>query len=360
MNKLQKTAKSKSATSASGIVLFAKRPGRTSFSSLYTIKHAANTSKVGHTGTLDSFASGLLVVCVGSLTRLASRITAFDKTYHAVICFGEETDTLDPHGQIVKNSELPDFTSLQNAVNSFTGKIMQSPPAFSAIHINGKRASDLARSGKAEEIPARPVTVYNSQIIEIQTEDSTIYDLSKPDFNLNSLADKKVKYALVRFEVSKGTYIRCLARDIAKACNSCAHLVGLLRTKVGDFLLEEAAGFSLLDSFTIESVLKNLNTQKEIDEISLQQEVLEKMKSMDKALAKECGFASLNLLKQAEFSFYNGKPIKKNMFESFLISDDIEDEIQCAVFTEENVFAGIIICKNNKINYGYVVPYLNK
>ncbi len=134
--------------SPGGIVLFAKLPGKTSFSSLYTIKHALHTKKVGHTGTLDSFAQGLLVVMTGSHTRLAQRVTAFDKKYEAIIQFGSETDTLDLFGKVIKTKELPTKNNVIKAVEKFCGDLMQSPPSFSAVHVNGKRASDLARAGK--------------------------------------------------------------------------------------------------------------------------------------------------------------------------------------------------------------------
>lgn len=228
------------------IVPFAKQTGLTSFSSLYTIKHALKTKKVGHTGTLDSFAEGLLVVCCGALTRLAGKITEFDKTYQAVIKFGAETDTLEYTGTVVKTAPLPTKEALERAISHFTGEIMQVPPAFSAIHIDGKRASDVARSGKEVAIPARKVTVYSSKILDLQFAGG---DSS----NANA-----VDSALVEFTVSKGTYIRSLARDIGNFSSSAAHLTGLFRTKIGAFKIDEAAGADLLEPFTIARVEKTV------------------------------------------------------------------------------------------------------
>ena len=240
------------------IVLFAKKTGRTSFSSLYTIKKALKTNKVGHTGTLDSFASGLLVVCAGSLTRLAGRITAFDKTYQAVIKFGEETDTLEHTGKVIRTAELPELSDLEKAFEKWSGKIMQVPPAFSALHLNGKRASDLARSGASVEIAPRPVEVYSYKIIDVLFEDgSSLVDDTTKTCGESRGANKKVLACLAEFTVSKGTYIRSLARDIANSCGSAGHLAGLLRTKVGKFCLKDAAGFSSLQEFTIKSALEN-------------------------------------------------------------------------------------------------------
>ena len=131
-------------SSPDGIVLLAKKTGLTSFTALNSVKKALNTTKVGHTGTLDSFAQGLLVVCCGRLTRLAGNITEFDKSYEAVIKFGEETDTLEYTGQIIRRAPLPSLEALEASVKKYTGKQLQAPPAFSALHANGKRASDLA------------------------------------------------------------------------------------------------------------------------------------------------------------------------------------------------------------------------
>ena len=111
-------------SNASGIVLYAKQPGCTSFSSLFTIKKALNTTKVGHTGTLDSFAEGLLVVCVGNHTRLAGKITGFSKRYEAIIAFGTETDTLEYTGNPINQTNLPTLKNLQKALENFTGDIL--------------------------------------------------------------------------------------------------------------------------------------------------------------------------------------------------------------------------------------------
>ena len=150
----------------SGVMLFAKAPGRTSFSSLSTIKKALGTSKVGHTGTLDSFADGLLVVLVGSLTRLVPHITGFDKDYLALVEFGSETDTLDPTGSVIKTAPLPTEEAVRAVLPRFLGDIMQVPPVYSALHVEGKRASDAVRRGEEVSLPARPVHIYSLSLLE--------------------------------------------------------------------------------------------------------------------------------------------------------------------------------------------------
>lgn len=334
------------------IVLLAKKPGTTSFSSLFTIKHAFNTTKVGHTGTLDSFASGLLVVCAGSLTKLASRITEFDKSYEAVIKFGEETDTLECTGQVVRTAPRPSLEELKDALNKFSGIIMQIPPLFSAIHVDGKRASDLIRKGKKAEIPARPVTVFSSEILETKFDENN-----------------KILAARISFSVSKGTYIRSLARDIANECGSAAYLAGLLRTKVGKFNLQDAAGFSALEEFTIENAFKTAEKTIEMEknalenkknhihekhqiseeEILLQKECVSRSVSMNEELASLCGFGILILKNQKISAFDNGQKLHSDMFinSPFSIKENV-----AAVFTEDKVFKGVLE-KNNQGYFGY-------
>ena len=347
------------------IVLLAKKPGLTSFSSLFTVKHAFKTSKVGHTGTLDSFAAGLLVVCVGSLTRLAGRITEFGKTYRAVIKFGEETDTLECTGNVVRTALLPTEAQFAAAVKKYTGKIMQQPPTFSAIHIDGKRSSDLARSGKSAEIPFRQVEVFSSEIQEIMFAGTSDSD-SEND-------KKRVLACCIEFSVSKGTYIRSLARDIAIECGSAGHLVGLLRTKVGNFCLEDAAGFSDLEEFNIENAFIAAEKTRRIEQVSienkknniriktepdesereLENQCVKKSVPMTKELASMCGFGSLVLAEGKRVIFENGAKLHSDMFTT---SPFEIKEKNAAVFTLSGDFKGLLE-KNEKgyFTYSFVV-----
>ncbi|MCR5400870.1 MAG: tRNA pseudouridine(55) synthase TruB [Treponema sp.] len=380
-------------TSANKIVLFSKEAGKTSFSSLFTVKKAFSTTKVGHTGTLDSFAEGLLVVCVGNLTRLAGKITEFDKVYQAVLLFGEETDTLECSGNVVKNAGLPTEEALLSAVKKFTGTYMQTPPSFSAIHVDGKRASDLVRSGQEVEIPSRSVTVFSSYIKEIMYEDgecrlflsareSLFRDCLSPDslnqasnnasnMSQNLSSEKRVKAALIEFHVSKGTYIRSLARDIALEASSVCHLIALRRTGVGKFSLNDAAGFENLSPFTIQHGFDNAKLIKEVQkkekeealkkaerklekrekgdnkkpyepdlkELSLQEEIRNKSLDMSPALALECGFDLLTLKKESEDWFSHGGKLSSKMFtvSPFTLSQEI-----AAVFSETEEFKGLL------------------
>lgn len=326
------------------IVLLAKQPGVTSFTSLYNVKRAFNTTKVGHTGTLDNFAQGLLVVCTGRLTRLAGNITEFDKSYKAVIKFGSETDTLDYEGNIIRNAELPDEKTVREVINSFIGEQKQTPPAFSAIHIEGKRASELVRKGLEVELPSRQITVYDAKILEIKKDEND-----------------KVIACLVDFSVSKGTYIRCLARDIGNACSSAAHLIGLYRTRIGDFNVENAAGFNLLPKFDIENAIAisekfKLEGHKKADrenDLKFQKEILETSCDLDEQAALLCGFKILHLKdEQSEQDFRFGRPLHKTFFAEQIYMESEQDLF--AVFSQTANFCGLVNCKNLEKQYvGY-------
>ena len=200
-----------------GIIFLHKMPGLTSFQALGKLKRVLGTRKVGHTGTLDKFAEGLLIILTGKLTRLNSIITDMDKSYEALIRFGRETDTLDPEGETVATAPIPELEMIESKLSSFKGDIAQIPPRYSAIHIDGKRAHTLARSGQNVEMPSRNITIYALEILS--------YDA--PDLKL-------------RIHCSKGTYIRSLARDLAIACESRGVVQELVRTDVGPFNVENA------------------------------------------------------------------------------------------------------------------------
>jgi tRNA pseudouridine55 synthase len=208
--------------SAVGILLLNKSPGYTSFDSLTAVKRALGTRKVGHTGTLDKFASGLLVVLAGWALKLSPWFDRCDKRYEGVIRFGVETDTLDPEGVPVAEGEVPGREQLEQALPQFRGDIMQAPPAYSAIHLEGKRAYQLARSGAEVKMEKRPVSIYKLELLSYDPPLASVY-----------------------VHCSKGTYSRSLARDIALAAGSRAHLVSLERKRV--------AGFDLIDAVSADS-----------------------------------------------------------------------------------------------------------
>jgi tRNA pseudouridine55 synthase len=213
----------------SGILLVDKPVGISSARAVATTKRALGGTKVGHLGTLDPFASGLLPLCVGEGTKVAQYLNLADKTYRGVIRLGVETDTLDRTGETIAESPVPDLRALdlEALAGRFTGEIDQVPPAFSAIKRDGVRMYKLAREGKAPELEPRRVTVY---ALELAVLDETRLSL--------------------RAACSKGTYIRSLARDIGREIGCGGTLEELVRTGFGRFALDRAVSLDAVESGT--------------------------------------------------------------------------------------------------------------
>ena len=187
--------------------------------------------KVGHGGTLDPLATGVLTIALGEATKLCGRMLDASKTYDFTICFGEETSGLDAEGEVVATSEYrPSLAQVEAALAQFTGPIEQIPPAYSAIKIDGQRAYDLARAGAVVAMQSRTVTVHELYI----HKDTAIDGLDSVTLTAN---------------VSKGTYIRSLARDIAYAVGTVGHVAMLRRTRAGPFNLESAISLDKLNAF---------------------------------------------------------------------------------------------------------------
>ncbi len=187
--------------------------------------------KVGHGGTLDPLATGVLPIALGEATKLCGRMLDASKTYDFTICFGTETSGLDAEGETVATSEYrPSLAQVEAALAQFTGPIEQIPPAYSAIKIDGQRAYDLARAGAAVAMQSRAVTVHELYI----HKDTAIDGLDSITLTAN---------------VSKGTYIRSLARDIAYAVGTVGHVAMLRRTRAGPFNLESAISLDKLNAF---------------------------------------------------------------------------------------------------------------
>jgi tRNA pseudouridine55 synthase len=187
--------------------------------------------KVGHGGTLDPLATGVLPIALGEATKLCGRMLDASKTYDFTISFGKETSGLDAEGEIVATSDQrPSLAQVEAALAQFTGPIAQIPPAYSAIKIDGKRAYDLARAGAVVEMKSRNVTVHDLCIHSVATVGA-----------LNAVT--------LTADVSKGTYIRSLARDIAYALGTVGHVSMLRRTRAGPFSLQSAISLDKLNAF---------------------------------------------------------------------------------------------------------------
>jgi tRNA pseudouridine55 synthase len=204
-------------TDAGGLLLVDKPPGVTSHDVVAIVRRVVGSQRVGHAGTLDPFATGLLVVLVGRGTRLIPYIDGEPKVYDATICFGVETDTDDVSGTVVREAELPREADIAGAVAQLTGVIEQLPPSYSAKKIAGTRAYAAARRGNALNLAPSRVTVHH--------------------WALGQLTDGAVS---ARITCSGGTYIRALARDLGRLAHSAAHLSALRRISSGTFVVDDA------------------------------------------------------------------------------------------------------------------------
>jgi len=201
-----------------GIVLLYKEAGDTSMLLTNRTKKKLKVPKMGHTGTLDPFASGLMILCVNNATKVAEIFQTLPKVYDAEFVFGEEKDSHDTEGKTVHaGGRIPQLSEIQAVLSEFTGKISQIPPIFSAAWVDGERAYNRARQGEEVELNAREVEVYDYQII-----------------------DYKDKYLKVRVNCSSGTYIRSLARDLGRKLGTYAFAKELKRVSIGEFFLENA------------------------------------------------------------------------------------------------------------------------
>ncbi|PZO89358.1 MAG: tRNA pseudouridine(55) synthase TruB [Sphingomonas sanxanigenens] len=198
-------------------------------------------AKVGHGGTLDPLASGVLPIAVGEATKLAGRMLDSDKVYDFTIAFGVETDTLDLEGKAIATSDhRPTRADVEAVLPRFTGPIDQTPPAYSALKVDGERAYDLARAGEAVQLASRAVTIHALTI-----------DPATP-------ASGALESVTFTAHVSKGTYIRSLARDIARALGTVGHVAMLRRVKAGPFTLESAISLDKLEQLGHGRALKDV------------------------------------------------------------------------------------------------------
>jgi tRNA pseudouridine55 synthase len=205
-------------------------------------------TKVGHGGTLDPLASGVLPIALGEATKLAGRMLDATKSYDFTIRFGEETDTLDAEGQVVATSDvLPTIGRIAPILRRFTGEISQVPPAFSSLKVRGKAAYVRARAGETVELKPRRVTVHWIDLRD--TDEPWIPDPGEqqawPDPTPRSFDEPLTEFTFSA-SVSKGTYIRSLARDIARALNTVGHVTMLRRTRAGPFSLDSAISLDFL------------------------------------------------------------------------------------------------------------------
>ncbi len=227
-----------------GVLLVNKPKDFTSRDVVNKLTKIFNTKKIGHTGTLDPIATGVLVVTIGKCTKLCDLLTSKYKEYIATIKLGVKTDTLDITGNTLEETEIPDLTKEQitEVLNSFLGKSIQETPIYSAVKVNGKKLYEYAREGKSVELPKREIDIKAIELISFSNDE-----------------------IVFKTAVSKGTYIRALINDICTKLNTVGTMSSLIRTKQGEFKIEdtntlediEANNYKLL---TPEEVLTDIET----------------------------------------------------------------------------------------------------
>jgi tRNA pseudouridine55 synthase len=207
--------------SLSGFLNLLKPPGITSHDAVAVVRRVAK-EKAGHAGTLDPAASGVLVICVGKAVRLASFVADAEKEYQAGITFGVATDSLDAQGRVTGTADATGLTreALCEVLPEFVGEIKQRPPSFSAVKVRGRRAYEMARRGEQVELKERAVSVSELRLVSMEVGNPAV--------------------AVVDVRCGKGFYVRSLARDLGERLGLPAHLSSLVRTRVGDFRVEES------------------------------------------------------------------------------------------------------------------------
>jgi tRNA pseudouridine55 synthase len=218
-------------TAQSGLVVVDKPGGMTSHDVVSRVRRLSGTRKVGHAGTLDPMATGVLVLALNRATRLLGHLTLEDKRYDATIRLGVTTSTDDAEGEVLESRSTGDLTedSVRRALSSFVGPIDQVPSAVSAVKVGGKRAYDRVRAGETVELPSRRIVIHALEVTE----------LDLPDVR-------------VSVHCSSGTYVRAIARDVGEALGVGGHLTALRRTAVGPFTLDHAASLDdLAEHFTM-------------------------------------------------------------------------------------------------------------
>jgi tRNA pseudouridine55 synthase len=213
-------------TSPHGLLILNKPGGLTSHDVVNRVRRATHIKQVGHAGTLDPMATGVLVVCVGQATRISEYLMGHDKIYRATIRLGVETNTYDADGEVIATHEVRvERAEVEQAVQSFVGAIRQIPPMYSALNRDGQKLYDLARQGIEIEREARAVTVYTIDLLDYQAPDVTI-----------------------NVHCSAGTYIRSIAHDLGAALGTGAHLIALTRIASGPFTGQQAIDLAVFEA----------------------------------------------------------------------------------------------------------------
>ncbi len=237
-----------------GIILVDKKENMTSYDVIRKVKRYFNTSKTGHCGTLDPFATGLLIIGINQATKVLSFLESEYKEYEATISFGKFYDSYDKTGNLIKESTINPFTKakINEVLKSFIGKSWQTPPIYSAIHVNGKRLYDYARNNETVDIKSREIEIFDIKLLGFTNDSISIY-----------------------VKCSKGTYIRSLGVDIAKKLNNDGYLSSLRRISIGTFKADIA---NKIEDFNTNSIIVHpISEMLNIKNIVIEDEYLHKI-----------------------------------------------------------------------------------
>ena len=279
-----------------GFLNIYKPKGKTSHDVVAILRRITKIKQIGHTGTLDPFAEGVLPICIGKATRLIEYLND-DKAYIGTVQLGKSTTTYDLEGETVEVSDkTPDLEEIENALKNFRGDIEQLPPIYSAIKVNGKKLYEYARKGEEVEIKPRSVNISELKILNYDQE--------------NRILELYIK-------CSKGTYIRSIAHDLGKNLGCFGHLIKLVRVKAGDFEVENS--IKLEDLADIETVQKHLIYP------------LEKLDYQTYELnTKELELVSHGMQIFARTNLQNGIVILTNNNKLIAIAEMLNDKIKCS------------------------------
>lgn len=281
-----------------GIINVHKEKGFTSHDVVAKLRGIVGQRKIGHTGTLDPDATGVLPVCLGKGTKLCDLLTDKDKTYRTVLMLGQETDTQDTSGEVLNQGQWEHLTveEVKEVILSFLGESEQVPPMYSALKVNGKKLYELAREGKVVERKARPITVHELNILEVNL----------PEIHME-------------ITCSKGTYIRTICHDIGLKLGSYGCMKELIRTRVSRFQLE--------DSYTLG----------QLQELKDKGELLSVVEAVDSVFQEVEAFT---LLPHMEFLALNGNPLNVEAVE---VAENWENKQLIRVYMENGIFVGIYL-----------------
>lgn len=292
-----------------GIINVYKEQGFTSHDVVAKLRGILKMKKIGHTGTLDPDAEGVLPVCLGKATKLCDLLTDKDKTYETVLLLGQTTDTQDTSGTVLSQQEAV-FTDeeIKEVVSSFIGDILQVPPMYSALKVNGKKLYELAREGIEVERKARPITIFDIQILDIKS--ITVMEEATGE----SLAQMQVR---MNVHCSKGTYIRTLCHDIGEklGCGGC--MKELKRTRVANFLIEDSLKLAELEQLKREDKIETV------------------VVAVDEMFPKA---PKVTVAKEYSKFIYNGNTFTKRHLKDRIENDGLSE---VRVYDEEGTFVGL-------------------